>query len=280
MSKLYSKITGSLRISQARLSESKDENLGPPLPDPTEHNKQIALYAETIRRVANRRGCQLSDIHRVSTDGTKTIGKFPYTDDGIHQTAYGYWQGSAAFKMVTKVPGNVWWVSTTEAFPGTAGTTKSAQSVTETSVKFTLSDPMLPNPPAPSGTPAMYQVRDRVVKVPSLSSGRYALKIDGKTVANATADEWSNGVNLTRAPEFDQVEKLRALINKKNELYFYRWRPQNETYLFGFRKHEQGNNAIEIPQFDPLIAELEAEINTLKKPVKHTYEIVREEAKK
>jgi lysophospholipase L1-like esterase len=48
-------------------------------------------------------------------------------------------------------------------------------------------------------------------------------------------------------------EKARQLIREKNELYFHRWRPQNETYLFGFRKHEQGKNGIEIPQFDPLV---------------------------
>ena len=62
---------------------------------------------------------------------------------------------------------------------------------------------------------------------------------------------------LKAGPEFDQVEALRAAINRKNELFFYRWRPQNNTYLFGFRKHEQGNNAVEIPQFDPLVAEQE-----------------------
>jgi len=39
------------------------------------------------------------------------------------------------------------------------------------------------------------------------------------------------------------LEPLRQAIRKKNELYFYRWRPQNETYLFGFRKHEQGRTA-------------------------------------
>ena len=59
-------------------------------------------------------------------------------------------------------------------------------------------------------------------------------------------------------------------------LYFYRWRPQNETYLFGFRKHEQGNNAREIPQFDPLVEAKEKEIARLRRPVKHTYELVRE----
>jgi hypothetical protein len=68
---------------------------------------------------------------------------------------------------------------------------------------------------------------------------------------------------------------LRQAINAKNELYFHRWRPQNETYLFGFRKHEQGNNAREIPLFDPLVAAKEAEIARLKVPIAHTYEIRR-----
>jgi lysophospholipase L1-like esterase len=59
-------------------------------------------------------------------------------------------------------------------------------------------------------------------------------------------------------------EELRKLIQEKNELFFHRWRPQNETYLFGFRKHEQGKNAKEIPMFDPLIAEKEKQIDAVK----------------
>ena len=54
--------------------------------------------------------------------------------------------------------------------------------------------------------------------------------------------------------------QLLAMVRAKNELFFHRWRPQNETYLFGFRKHEQGKNAAEIVQFDPLIAAAEADI--------------------
>jgi lysophospholipase L1-like esterase len=61
-----------------------------------------------------------------------------------------------------------------------------------------------------------------------------------------------------------RLEKLRATIQLKNELYFHRYRPQNETYLFLFRKHEQGNNAVEIPQFDPLVEEQEKIIAKLK----------------
>lgn len=57
---------------------------------------------------------------------------------------------------------------------------------------------------------------------------------------------------------------LQTAIQKKNELFFNRWRPENWTYLFGFRKHEQGQNAVEIPQFEPLIAEWEARIARLR----------------
>lgn len=64
-----------------------------------------------------------------------------------------------------------------------------------------------------------------------------------------------------------KLEELRQAIIKKNELYFHRWRPQNETYLYLFRKHEQGQNAREIPQFDPLVAELETNIAKLRAPL-------------
>src|SRR6185503_8452345 len=57
---------------------------------------------------------------------------------------------------------------------------------------------------------------------------------------------------------------LRSAIRKKNELFFHRWRPANWTYLFGFRKHEQGQNAVEIPRFDPLIADWDARIAKLR----------------
>ena len=65
----------------------------------------------------------------------------------------------------------------------------------------------------------------------------------------------------------DHMERLRVLIVEKNRLFFYRWRPQNETYLHGFRKHEQGNNAKEIPMFDPLIEAEEKKIEALRADV-------------
>jgi hypothetical protein len=70
------------------------------------------------------------------------------------------------------------------------------------------------------------------------------------------------GLKMPDAPP-TAIESLRAAVMAKDTLFFNRWRPQNETYLFGFRKHEQGNNGVEIPMFDPLIAKQEEVIASI-----------------
>lgn len=62
----------------------------------------------------------------------------------------------------------------------------------------------------------------------------------------------------------EAAQALRKVVVKKDFLFFNRWRPANETYLFGFRKHEQGRNAKEMEQFDPLVEEQEKQIATHK----------------
>ena len=64
-----------------------------------------------------------------------------------------------------------------------------------------------------------------------------------------------------------KVAELRDAVVKKNRTFFHRWRPANETYLFLFRKHEQGNNAKEIPMFDPIVKEQESKIGELRTAV-------------
>jgi hypothetical protein len=61
-----------------------------------------------------------------------------------------------------------------------------------------------------------------------------------------------------------ELEPITREVLHKDELFFNRWRPQNETYLFGFRKHEQGQNAREIPMFDPLIDQADSKIQAAK----------------
>ena len=71
------------------------------------------------------------------------------------------------------------------------------------------------------------------------------------------------GVGYGTSPSSALADKLRERIIEKNRLFFHRWRPANETYLYLSRKHEQGRNAKEIPQFDPIIEKREREIEQL-----------------
>ena len=60
------------------------------------------------------------------------------------------------------------------------------------------------------------------------------------------------------------AEALRQEILQKNVWWFHRSRPANMAYVFGFRKQEQGQNAIEIPQYDALVEEAESRIAKLR----------------
>lgn len=66
----------------------------------------------------------------------------------------------------------------------------------------------------------------------------------------------------------DPSAALRKLVVAKNTLFFHRWRPANETYIFLFRKHEQGNNAVEMPQFDVLVKEAEQKVQNSAKELR------------
>lgn len=71
-------------------------------------------------------------------------------------------------------------------------------------------------------------------------------------------DSWRKQFDET--PNAATLANYRDLIRQKNEWFFHYHRPQNETYLFLFRKHEQGNNAAELERITPEIQALEERI--------------------
>jgi lysophospholipase L1-like esterase len=260
------------------LSPLRQEDMGRPLPDPTEANKNLRLYADAIRDVAKKRSLKFVDLYDRLAEIAKEGRPSHLTDNGIHLTAFGYWRSAPLLEEGLGFTAKRWRVAVTA--DGTVGKTEGAKvdKVEKSPLRFRVTDDVLPPPLPPNDPSAKAPTTGRVLRVGKLSPDKYTLTIDEKAVVTATADEWDAGVNLERGPAFDQAEKLREAIVAKNRLYFHRWRPQNETYLFGFRKHEQGKNAVEIPQFDPLVEKQEKEIAKLRVPVAHTYEL-KEEAK-
>lgn len=266
------------------------ETLPPPLPNPAEHNRVLGLYRQAMAEVAAERKHLFIDLARRRIgDGTRPerVVKFPETIDGIHLNAFGAWGAATAVAEELKPLSLPSWTGMIAAPKGADRPAPRLMTfnqapitdleATPKGLKFVSTDSRLPDLGPPAGTPPALATELRRLGVVDLKPGRYALLVDGQPVVTATADQWAKGIDLRDFPERRQAEALRQAILTKNRLLFYRWRPQNETYLFGFRKHEQGNNAAEIPQFDPLVAEQEAEIARLRKPVPHTYELIRQE---
>jgi len=266
------------------LSPLGHENLGKPLPNPAQHIRDLERYSAAIAEAAKKRGIPFLDLlhHEGLWNYSPEKGAQhpPLTDNGIHLTPAGSWTvGSLLASELQGDPNSPWLVELKAdgTLDRAEGTKVSQVQASSQGLRFELKDASLPAPPPPPGTRAsdLGFEKSRTLKIVGLPSGRYNLKIDGKPVLKAYAETLRN-LTLRQGPEFEQVEHLRTVINAKNLLYFHRWRPQNETYLFGFRKHEQGQNAREIPLFDPLIEEKEKEVISLSVPVAHVYELVRE----
>ena len=252
------------------LAPLREEDLGRPLPDPAAHNKDLQLYADALRETAKKRGLTFADMNEFLGNGP---GAVPLTDDGMHLTGAGYWRAAFALEHALDLPDRRWSVTMDADAQGYSGQgLLHLKQFAAPRLRFQATNAVLP-PAAPADGAPRPTPFPCVLTFKSLDQGRYTLTIDGTAVASATADEWRKGVTLDRGPDFDQAEQLRQAIVAKNRLYFYRWRPANETYLFGFRKHEQGQNAIEIPKFDPLVVEKEQEIAKLRVPTAHTYEL-------
>jgi lysophospholipase L1-like esterase len=69
------------------LGPIKHENLGLPLPDPAQHNRDLRRYADAMKDVAGKRGDRFIDLFELlQVDSNRP----PVTDNGIHLTQQGY----------------------------------------------------------------------------------------------------------------------------------------------------------------------------------------------
>jgi len=261
------------------LSPLKQEDLGAPLPSPAAHNADLALYRDALRQIADQRGHHFIDLYGWLEAYRQAPDAPPLTDDGVHLTAYGYWRLMEPILEGLGVGCEPWSVEMNAdgAVVAAHATRVDVGRAANGSLTFETNDARLPLPPAPGDSAGVVkaQMPVRNLRIAGLSPGRYSLAIDGRPVATVSAEELAKGVAIRSGPEFEQTESLRETIRAKNQLYFYRWRPQNETYLFGFRKHEQGNNAREVPMFDPLVEQQEELIASMRAPATHRYEIRR-----
>ena len=268
----------------------------PPVPSPSRFNSRIKVYSETTGSVAQSRGLLFVDVFSGFTKQLRDIDfainscyKMPpeqeatpaadsltasiyhsLAENGMHFTDYGYACASLAFRdRLLNIPANLPVVEV----DGSAKTvTSSAAEIRNvkwnpddaTMVSFEVQEKML------SALPLVISAGAGSVKEVNLNGGVISLGEASQELRQrsflATKDSpFKQGRSFAAAVN-PQYEAIRKLLLKKNELYFHRWRPQNITYLFGFRKHEQGNNAADIAKFDPFIQDLEKQIHEIQQP--------------
>ncbi|HYE29829.1 MAG TPA: PVC-type heme-binding CxxCH protein [Methylomirabilota bacterium] len=251
------------------------EKLPEPMPDPGPHQISLQKYEAAIREIAAEKRAAFVSLEPL-LGGSRNFG-VPLTDNGIHLNELGYRRAAHLIAETLKLGANRWRFSITaqgEPRDGVYGIIATNIQRTSSSVRFNASMEHVPLPVLDGFTnDAPFVAGPPFLQFLSLNPGLYTLRIDGSPVATFTGAEWNRSVFFHGGPDYVQGEELKKTIIEKNELYFHRWRPQNETYLFGFRRHEQGQNAREIPMFDPLVAEKEQKIQQLARPVSRRYEL-------
>ncbi|WP_419192987.1 SGNH/GDSL hydrolase family protein [Kolteria novifilia] len=244
--------------------------------DLSQRNETLAAYAKAVRELAESTGARTIDL--AASDESRAA---PLTDNGVHPSPWGYWWLAPEFERLLGLDKQVILVDL-----DAKGNVHEAQKTIITDIKtpsgglsFNQLDRRLPTPPLPAHAPkdgAHPWVVESRLRVRDLPEGNYSIAIDGTRVATASARELAQGIVLEKTPGHQQAEELRGQVCRKNRLFFHSYRPQNITYLLGFRKHEQGHNAKEIDELREHVAETEKTINTLRQPTNHQVVIQKE----
>ncbi len=221
-----------------------------PLPSPDARNRNIQLYGDAIVELAKSRQLSVIDLRQLSWKGVPATQA---SDNGLHFNDLGN------HVIASQIP-SIWFGNSDAASISVTSGKADADSM-----KFQWKSTSLK-----ASTQAKLQVS-------GLKDGNYEVVVDGTVVAKLSAAELVGGrpVSLSSPKVAAAVEALRQKVIEKDTMFFHRWRPQNVTYLFLFRKHEQGNNAKEVEEFEAIVAKLDDEIHRLKQPVEQTIELRR-----
>ena len=146
-------------------------------------------------------------------------------------------------------------------------------SSTKEAISFVVNEPYLPLPAPKEDRRTIMVDNGRKMSIKGLKKGFYTLTSEKQVIAVASAKQWEEVVVIRQGTSFAQAEELRKNIVKKEELFFYQYRPLNQTYILGFRSYEQGRHKKGLEEQNYLITWLEAQIATANQPKPVTYQL-------
>jgi lysophospholipase L1-like esterase len=242
------------------LSPTPHENLGPPFPDPAEHNRNLEVYTLALQKLAGERRLRFLDLFHPLRKIAIAEPKQHLTSNGLLPNEYGYWLLAREVEQQL-VGGERSWSASIDRSGKVLAALRAAVGKVKAGpdgLVFDIIPAVLPAPPAPLGSPPLPR---SVLRVTGLESGQYVLSINGREEKRARAEEWANpGVYLWPAAALRQTANLRAAVIRKNEHFYRRWRPFNDherhwTYIGG-----------DFKLYDDQVAQEETVIGVLRRP--------------
>ena len=229
-----------------------------------------------------------------ATDGvthTPYPGPFLYKagiGDGIHPSPLGQtiqaWiilKALGASVLVSRAEIN----SATKTVVATEACRIEKLTVADGMMSFDRSDESLPMPIPPEAGPALKlaPIREDLnryeLRITGLSPGNYQLSIDGEAVTKLTEAEAAKGWNLATnaGPITQQCQALLTTIREKDDYFYFRWRAQLGASWGGksnkWATASAADVAAELARLDGLIAASEAQIEKLRQPHPHHFEL-------
>jgi hypothetical protein len=263
-----------------------------PDPDKDARNESLRKFSDGLKEVCVKEGALFVDqfdpymaimLRERASNPSVVIGG----GDAVHPGPIGHtvmaWavlKGLGATPLVTRVG-----VDYATKKASTTQCRVQSLKVADGTLSFDRLDEALPMPIDPRAEAAvkLAPVLDELdlyeLRVAGLPSGSYELTIDGEASAKASADDLAKGVNLaTQAgPITKQAQQVLELVFKKNNQFFTRWR---NVQLFEFPRWAQSPEAekqrtAELARLDQEVAETEAQLDKVRKPTSHHFELKR-----
>ncbi|WP_234364111.1 GDSL-type esterase/lipase family protein [Lunatibacter salilacus] len=234
-----------------------------------ERNSNLKLYAKTIAKIAQEKQKRYIDL---ISPFEKLAESELISENGLHLTEYGYYKLAEFVENSLGLDTEPWMISV-DAKSGEIESSLITNMVISDPknkrLEFTVDEKILPVAIPNS----LNRESERPIAIKGLKKGFYSLEINGKLVASASAKAWAEGVSLKQGGTLDQADHLKRLLNKKDEVFFYQYRPLNRTYIIGFREYEQGRHASDLRDYDVVLTWLQGQITATKSPIRTHYKL-------
>lgn len=234
-------------------------------------NAMLEVYAAALAQTASERGKRFIDLYKPIQEISK---KATITENGLHlnETGYYYLAGILEKGLGLKTGSSTVAIQATKTgAEGAAPVKILAPGDDQTTLKFTMDESYLPLPLPEADAKTVDDVR--ILKITGLKKGFYSLTSGNEVVTTASAKEWAEGVAIRQGASFEQAREVRQMIRKKNELFFFQYRPLNRTYILGFRSYEQGRHVKGLEEQNILIKWLESQIALSRTPKSRVYHL-------